>query len=172
MSHGLLSDRDRFVTTLEIVRREGDHLRFSWHRLFDQEIDANWVAGLDQDPERAERLEAFVSRFGRMQDTIAAKLLPRWLLALAEQPGSRIETLNRAERLGVLESTQQWLEARQLRNRLVHEYLQSPSDFAADLSAARDLTFQLVDTYNRVRRDAAIRLEMGEAELPAEIPFP
>ena len=172
MSQESLTDRDRFLATLEIVRREGDHLRFSWHRLFDQEIDTDWVEELDQDPERAERLEAFVSRFGRMQDTVATKLLPRWLSVLAEQPGSQIETLNRAERLGVLESTERWLEARQLRNRLVHEYMESPADFAADLLQAKDLTALLVTTYNRVRQDVTERLGWKEAELPDGIAFP
>lgn len=85
---------------------------------------------MEQDRERAERLEAFVSRFGRMQDTLADKLLPRWLSALAEPVGSQIENLNRAERLGVVEDTLQWLEARKLRNRLVHEYAIEAADFA------------------------------------------
>ena len=83
MTEGALSALDRFLASLEIVYREGQHLGFSWHRLFDQAIDAAWAAALDQNPERAERLEAFVSRFGRMQDTIATKLMPRWLMALA-----------------------------------------------------------------------------------------
>jgi len=96
---------ERFLQTLEIVAREGKHLTYSWNSLFSQMIDAEWVHNLEQDPACAERLEAFVSRFGRMQDTMADKLLPRWLLALAEVPGSQIETLNRAERLGVLTST-------------------------------------------------------------------
>lgn len=172
MSRAPFTDRDRFLATLEIVRREGEHLRFSWNRLFDQEIDSQWVEGLERDPERAERLEAFVSRFGRMQDTIATKLLPRWLVVLAEEPGSQIETLNRAERLGVLESSQRWLEARQLRNRLVHEYMETPNDFAADLAQARDLTALLMTTYNRTRRDVMERLDWQEAELPGELLFP
>lgn len=64
---------------------------------------------------------------------MADKLLPRWLLALAERPGSQIEVLNRAERLGVLEDVTAWLEARQLRNRLIHEYMTDSEAFAADL---------------------------------------
>ena len=111
----------RFLQTLAIVAKEGNHLAWSWNRLFSQPVDRDWVAGLEQDPARAEQLEAFISRFGRMQDTMANKLFPRWLLALAEVPGSQIEILNRAERLGVLASTEQWLEMRNLRNRLVHE---------------------------------------------------
>ena len=36
-------------------------------------------------PETAEHLEAFVSRDECMQDTSTDKLLPRWLLSLAEK---------------------------------------------------------------------------------------
>ncbi len=64
-------------------------------------LGADGVTAGDRHPELAKRLEAFVSRCGRMQDTIADKLLPRWLLAMAETPGSQIAVLNRAERLGV-----------------------------------------------------------------------
>jgi len=73
---------DRFLSTLEIVRREGEHLAYSWRRLYAHPIDIDWIRRLKDEPEAAEQLEAFVSRFGRMQDTIADKLLPRWLLAL------------------------------------------------------------------------------------------
>lgn len=172
MSDQPLSARQRFLTTLRIVQREGEHLRYSWHRLFDQTIDAEWVVSLDRDPERAERLEAFVSRFGRMQDTIATKLLPRWLMALAEEPGSQIETLNRAERLGVLESADRWLEARQLRNRLIHEYMESPEDFAANLQLARELSLMVLATYNRTREDAVTRLGIPASELPEPLTLP
>jgi len=104
---------DRFLLTLDIVAREGRHLAFSRNRLFAEQIDKAWVEALPDKPEIAERLEAFVSRYGRMQDTMADKLLPRWLLALAERPGSQIETLNRAEQLGVLESVEVWLGSTQ-----------------------------------------------------------
>jgi hypothetical protein len=73
---------DRFLSTLEIVRREGERLAYSWRRLYAHPIDIDWIRRLKDEPEAAEQLEAFVSRFGRMQDTIADTLLPRWLLAL------------------------------------------------------------------------------------------
>ncbi|WP_294042290.1 hypothetical protein [Thiolapillus sp.] len=112
----------RFIHTLETVEKEIRHLQYSWHRVFSEEINANWVKNLENTPETAERMEAFISRFGRTQDTISDKLLPRWLMALAEKTGSQIEILNRAERLGILQNTENWLQARYLRNRLVHEY--------------------------------------------------
>lgn len=160
---------DRFLYTLEIVRREGTHLGYSRQRLFSDRIDTAWVIALAEQPEIAERLEAFVSRYGRMQDTIAGKLLPRWLEALAERPGSQIETLNRAERLGVIESVERWLEARNLRNRLVHEYMASPDEFADNLRLAETYSLMLLETYRRLRMDAKRRLRIEDYRLPAEL---
>jgi hypothetical protein len=160
----------RFLQTMEVVRREGEHLAYSRGRVFAQAVDAQWVSRLEAEPELAERLEAFVSRFGRMQDTIADKVLPRWLQALAEDPGSQIENLNRAERLGVIESVEHWLEARKLRNRLVHEYMENPSSFAEDLALAHEYTDLLVDAFNSVREFALTRMGISESDLPPVLP--
>jgi len=163
---------ERFLQTLAIVAQEGKHLSYSWSNLFGQKIDVKWVCNLENVPEIAERLEAFVSRFGRMQDTMADKLLPRWLLALAEAPGSQIETLNRAERLGVLTSTERWLEARNLRNRLVHEYMTDPAMFVEDLILAKEYSVMLLDTCNRLRQDIMTRMGHEKESLPEELALP
>ncbi len=162
----------RFLQTLEIVAKEGRHLTYSWIRLFNQIIDVDWVDNLEKNADCAEQMEAFVSRFGRMQDTMADKLFPRWLLALAETPGSQIETLNRAERLGVLTSTERWLEMRNLRNRLVHEYMTDPAKFAQDLVLAKEYSLILIETFNRLRQDATTRMGHKNENLPEELILP
>lgn len=98
--------------------------------------------------------------------------MPRWLLALAEVPGSQIETLNRAERLDVLASTERWLEARNLRNRLVHEYMTDPARFAEDLMLAREYSLMLLETFNRLRLDAMMRMGHQTEDLPEELILP
>ena len=162
----------RFLQTLEIVAKEGGHLTYSWARIFNQNIDVDWVDNLDKNADYAEQLEAFVSRVGRMQDTIADKLFPRWLLALAETPGSQIETLNRAERLGILTSTERWLEMRNLRNRLVHEYMTDSAKFAQDLVLAKEYSLILIETFNRLRQDAMIRMGHKSESLPEQLILP
>ena len=157
---------DRFIATLGIVAKEAHHLEWSRARLFAQTIDSQWVEALAGHPEQAERLEAFVSRYGRLQDTLADKLLPRWLLALAETPGSQIETLNRAERLGVVENVAVWLEARQLRNRLIYEYMTDNTSFAKDLLLAESCSRMLIETARRLREDAMKRLHIPTSQLP------
>ncbi|UZR29313.1 hypothetical protein [Methylococcus mesophilus] len=169
MNETILSPLQRFLATLDIVHREARHLAWSHRRLFAQQIDLAWVDSLDTYPERAEQLEAFISRFGRLQDTIGDKLLPRWLLALAERPASQIESLNRAERLGVIESVDLWLEARQLRNRLVHEYMADSSDFLANLTLADSYSSMLLRTYENFRRDTVARIGVALNELPPSL---
>ncbi|CAM3605643.1 hypothetical protein [Halomonas lysinitropha] len=164
---------ERFLWSLDIVEREGRHLRYSWETLFGSGnvLDSDWVAGLDQHPEEAVRLEAFVSRFGRMQDTIADKLIPRWLQSLAERTGSQIENLDRAERLGVLESTEEWLVARKLRNQLIHEYMQDPVAFSEALYSARRFSMMLMATYNNLRDYAEQRMSL-DSSLPEPLVLP
>jgi len=161
---------ERFLHSLGIVHKEGGHLLFSHDRLASQAIDVDWVLQLDERPVTAIELDAFVARFGRTQDSIGEKLLPRWLNALAESAGSQIEVLDRAERLGVLESTEEWIAVRRLRNLLIHEYVNDPRQFAQTIREALHAVTMLVDTYNRIRSDALTRLGLPQDRLPPPLP--
>jgi uncharacterized protein with HEPN domain len=48
-------------------------------------------------------------------------LLPVLLGALGEKTGAVIDNLDRAERLGMSPSAEQWLEMRKMRNQMVHD---------------------------------------------------
>jgi len=172
MPNGRTLAAERFLQTLEIVYREGKHLAYSWGRLYSEPIDVEWTEKLETRPELAERLEAYLSRFGRMQDTMGGKLLPRWLTVLAEVPGSQIETLNRAERLDVLESAEQWLAARYLRNRLIHEYMEQAERFTEDLLLAKEYSRLLIETYNRIREYALTRMDLDAIRVPGRLRLP
>ncbi len=103
-------------------------------RLFGNLFTIEVAQQIESDPILAERLDAFVSRFGRLQDTVGDKLLPALLLALAERSGPAIDNLDKAEKLGFIESADTWMELRRLRNQMVHEYIE---DLAVLTSALR-----------------------------------
>jgi hypothetical protein len=92
-----------------VVGKECRHLETTDRRLFAAAMTPERAASLADDADLAERVEAFVGRFGRLQDTLAEKLLPAILSALGEQAGAQIDNLDRAERLGWVESADQWL---------------------------------------------------------------
>lgn len=114
---------EAFRHTAEIVAKETRLLQRTMSRLFASKIDADWVKALQDDDVLAERVEAFASRFGRLQDTLGEKLLPRTSTLAGRRPAALVELLAAAEKLGWIESADRWLEWRKLRNRLVHEYM-------------------------------------------------
>ena len=130
------SEKLRFLA--ETVQAEARHLATTDGRLFAQAMTAERAAGLATDIDLAERVDAFVARFGRLQDTVADKLLPALLDWLAEPVGPAIDNLNRAERLGWLASADTWLELRRLRNRMIHDYVRDAEELAQALSRAHD----------------------------------
>lgn len=139
------AEQKRFLSLLEIVGRKGDLLLKTDARLFKANLDAAWVERLKNEEDLAERLDAFVSRFGRMQDTLGDKLIPSLLRTLAEK-------------LGLLISVVEWLDARNLRNKLVYEYMADAEEFAAALNQAHIGVKLLVDTYNAINLFAQSRI--------------
>jgi len=128
-------DQVRLAFLLETVQLEAAHLRLTDARLFSQPFLPERAQALNSNMDEAERVDAFVARFGRLQDTLGDKLLPTLLRALAEPVGPAIDNLDRAEKLGLLPSADEWIAARKLRNRMVHEYVRDAAELAAALNA-------------------------------------
>ncbi len=110
------------------MRKESLHLAITDQRLFGASLfTLAQVTLLEEELIWRERgVEAFVGRFGRLQDTIGDKLLPLLLNALGENVSAVIDNLDRAERLGLLQSADEWLTMRNLRNQMIHEYIEDP----------------------------------------------
>ncbi|MBS3963812.1 MAG: hypothetical protein KGZ80_04820 [Methylomonas sp.] len=130
--------RYKLRTLVTIVSKESRHLQQTTERLFTQD-DWSWMSRLEYDMDISERVEAFVGRFGRLQDTLGDKLIPLLLLVEEETPGTALDNLGKAERLGWLSSVADWSEARGLRNRMVHEYMEDIDEFRLALDRGRQL---------------------------------
>ncbi len=126
----------RLQFLVRVIGKESRYLQQTSHRLFSQPIDAQFLVNLDTNIALSEQLDAFASRFGRLQDNIGDKLLPAVLAALGEKTGPVLDNLNKAEKYGWLQSAENWLLARQLRNKMVHEYIEDPAILAEALNSA------------------------------------
>lgn len=78
----------------------------------------------EMDDEIVGFLDQYIFRFSKLQDVMGARLFPTLLSFLAEPMNDRpfIDLLNRLERLGILDSTMNWIEIRRIRNDISHEY--------------------------------------------------
>ena len=72
------------------------------------------------------------------------------LAALGEKPSSAIDNLDRAERLGLLKSVDEWMTMRNLRNQMVHEYVEDPVVLASALQTGHAFVPTLIATADKM----------------------
>jgi hypothetical protein len=125
------------LLALDLARKEAKHLRYSQSTLFALPIDLDWVQALGNRPDLAEKVEAFVSRFGRLQDQLGDKLLPRFAALVGESSKTLLDALAVAEKTDLLVSADAFIAARKLQNALVHEYMHDAQTFLDSLFAAQ-----------------------------------
>jgi hypothetical protein len=148
---------------LDLAEREASYLAYSQRTLFSLPIDLQWVEALPARDDLAEKIDAFVSRFARLQDHIGDKLIPRFARLLGESPRSLLDALAYAERMEWIESAEAFIGARRLRNLLVHEYMSNSALFLEALRAADSATRMLLSIVAKLR-DQALRLGLPVIE--------
>jgi hypothetical protein len=148
----------RLEFLVRVVRKEYHHLATTDRRLFQEPFTPARALLLAHDADLAERVEAFVARFARLQDTLGDKLLPLLIVVLGEQPGAAIDNLDRAERLGFIASADEWIVLRKLRNQMVHEYVEDPLILASALQTGHDKVPILIDAASRMLAEVERRI--------------
>ena len=143
------------LLALDLASKEAAHLQYTHRTLFAQPIDADWVRQLSARDDLAEKIDAFVSRFGRLQDHIGEKLFPRFAALLGEAPKSILDVLAYAEKMQWIESAEVFIGARKLRNLLVHEYMSDTQLFLQALLSAREAPEMLFSTVAAIEVEAA-----------------
>lgn len=124
------------------------HLEYSFKKVTGMPSDASKMS-----EEELETWESFGSRFSRSSDLFLTKVIKAFVLR--DDPafdGSFRDLLNRAEKLGWIESVPVWMQIRELRNGVVHDY--NDEDLSAYFEKLRELSPLLLDLRKR-RIDAA-----------------
>lgn len=149
-----MTKENKFALRLQflarVVRKECQHLTATDRRLFVNLFTIEQVTRLEEDHDLAERVEAFVGRFGRLQDTVGDKLLPLLLDALGEKSSAVIDNLDRAERLGLIKSSDEWMTIRNLRNQMIHEYVEDPAILSSALQTGHAFVPTLIVAANKM----------------------
>ncbi len=148
----------RLTALTRIIEREAKHLVTTDTRLFQNPLSTDDIAALETDEDLAERVEAFIGRFGRLQDTLGDKLLPALLARLGDRPASQLDNLDRAERLGWIENANRWIEIRDLRNKMVHEYMEDQAILADALNNGHHFVADLIGAANRMSAEVKARI--------------
>lgn len=94
-------------------------LSYSWEKLKNKKLPSVNPKNLDE----FEPWEALASRFARATDIFLSKYIR--CLVLEKDPGFRGEMrdiLDKAEKIGLVSDSDRWMQIRELRNKIAHEY--------------------------------------------------
>lgn len=143
----------RIRSLVGIVGKELDYLQQTDARLFAEAFTSERAELLDCDQIFAERVEAFVSRFGRLQDTLGDKLVPLYLQLIGEKPKGFVDNLDRMDKLEFVDNADEWPRMRRLRNQMVHEYINDVNVFAKAINEAHAFVPSMAETVRRLSND-------------------
>lgn len=117
-----MTEKDK--VTLELLKEELILLEKSVHTLsLSLKKSKNIGTKAEYSFEEMETFDSFTSKFGRTSDLYTQKILRTIWILLHEGFLPFIDMLNKAEKLSLIESADQLLEIRDLRNQITHEYI-------------------------------------------------
>lgn len=97
--------------------------------------------------------DQLIYRFSKLQDTMGNKLFPLILEGLQEDIENLpfIDILSKIEKLGLIESSNQWLVLREIRNVVTHEYPFQLDQLIEGLNQINEQTEVLVKILNTLK---------------------
>lgn len=109
---------------------------------------------VEEDTAKRRLADQLLFRFLKLQDSLGERLVPATLEALLEPESGRqamLDKLNRLDALGYLR-VDDWLQWRDIRNRLSHEYPEEPDIRWATLKAAVSAAGDMLSAYRAWRQ--------------------
>jgi hypothetical protein len=99
-------------------------------------------------------LDQFIFRFSKLQDTLGNKLFKTVLIYLGEDLTTKsfIDTFNRLEQLGIIENYDLWMELRELRNELAHDYEDDPIETSEKINKIFQKKDELEKFFTDIKR--------------------
>ncbi|MCP4268007.1 MAG: hypothetical protein GY777_20960 [Candidatus Brocadiaceae bacterium] len=108
----------------------------------------------DYEDEEYDAFETLSSRYARAIDLIVRKVLRTIDLVEFEQPGTLIDTVNRAERRGLVDNVNELRNMTDLRNEIAHDYIMS--ELVGTFGNILNQTPQVIALAQRIK-DYAVR---------------
>jgi len=91
-----------------------------------------------EDFEIIKTIDTFIFRFMKLQDYMGYKLFKSFLIETGDYRDdmSFIDMLDKLEKLKIIDSAENWIKLRKLRNKLAHEYPDELEEILADIKEA------------------------------------
>jgi len=104
------------------------------------------------DFEKVKVVDSFIFRFIRIQDMMVGKLFREVLLAVGELADNMtaLDVLDKMEKIELIESAMLWVDYRNLRNTLTHEYPDDREELIRGLRLSLDVFDKMENAYKKI----------------------
>lgn len=137
---------------IEIADLHANRIRIAVDNIKDKvPVSADQITHLTN--EELSFFELYASRFSKLQDFIGSNLFTAILDHVGEETETLtfIDKLNKLEKLQVIDSANEWMKMRQIRNILAHEYPDRPEITAEIFNNAFSYGPMLLDSLEKIK---------------------
>jgi len=103
-------------------------------------------------------LDMLTTRFGRLQDIIGAKIFPLILDLLGENDISFLDRLNKLEKLKIIQDSRWWMQLREIRNQITHDYPNNYAIISAHFNQLLPAAKRLLLEWESIQKETLPRL--------------
>ena len=98
----------------------------------------NFSLALFENKDQIKTVDAFIFRYIKLQDFMSEKLFRQLLESIGEYKDSMslLDVLDKLEKLQLIDSADEWIAIRKLRNQLTHEYPDNQMEILAGIRVA------------------------------------
>ncbi len=100
-------------------------------------------------------LDMLTTRFGKLQDIIGSKIFPIILNLLEEDAVAFIDKLNKLEKLVYIEDANWWIELREIRNKIAHDYPDNHDLICSHISVVIVKAAELIEFWQKLKTKIA-----------------
>ncbi len=136
------NEKQLLITELKLLDHSNNMLTYSYNTCESIGIKREYTF------EELDKFEALTSRFARTSDILIQKIFRLIDIIELERPGSVIDRINRAEKRGLILSSEVFKDIRYLRNDIAHEYI--PTAIEEIFKNVLQLAPYLIDSVKRV----------------------
>lgn len=116
-------------------------------------MDENKLAVLTKDDYAY--LDVMSVRYAKLQDLIGSKIFYLLIDVLSEPiEGNRfLDVLNHLEKIGIIESVNFWIDLRNIRNFIAHEYPEKPEILLKNINILHASSLKLLDFWQKLKNE-------------------
>jgi len=119
---------------------------------FDEIIGFKLDLSIYEDKERIKTIDAFIFRYIKLQDFMGEKLFRELLRRIGEYKDnmSLIDVLDKLEKLEIVSNADKWIDFRNIRNKLTHEYPDNEEEIIEDIKLSLEFFKEIGYILNRI----------------------